>query len=182
MCCAALHPLRGVVASYVGRPRSPQRPTVHCRGQDWKPALASSFVESVAERCIGYCGADLKALCTETALRALRRQYPEIYTSAEKLQIETSRINVAAVDFADAMKAITPASQRSVKPAGRRLPAETAPLLEEDLRRALGQLSRLMPDAYETRRTYGSAERLQFGLPPSPPRAWPILQPASPFA
>jgi len=79
--------------------------------QDWKPALAPSFVDSVAERCIGYCGADLKALCTETALRALRRQYPEIYTSSEKLQIDTGHIDVAAIDFVDAMGAITPASQ-----------------------------------------------------------------------
>lgn len=29
---------------------------------------------------VGYCGADLKALCTEAAMRALRRRYPQVLT------------------------------------------------------------------------------------------------------
>lgn len=36
---------------------------------------------------MGYCGADLKALATEAALAALRRRYPQIYSSEGKLQV-----------------------------------------------------------------------------------------------
>jgi hypothetical protein len=44
---------------------------------------------------VGYCGADLKALCTEAALRAVRRRYPQIYKSEDKLQIDPQLVNVS---------------------------------------------------------------------------------------
>lgn len=43
---------------------------------------------------VGYCGADLKALCTEAALRAVRRRYPQIYLSDNKLEIDPKRVVV----------------------------------------------------------------------------------------
>ncbi|KAL0620679.1 Protein GVQW1, partial [Plecturocebus cupreus] len=43
-------------------------------------------------RFAGYCGADIKALCTEAALIALRRRYPQIYASSHKLQLDVSSI------------------------------------------------------------------------------------------
>lgn len=76
--------------------------------------MCTDFVKEVSEKCVGeqhcyysgnfdllcgcclipsdafhlgYCGADLKALCTEAALHALRRRYPQIYLSSEKLQV-----------------------------------------------------------------------------------------------
>jgi SpoVK/Ycf46/Vps4 family AAA+-type ATPase len=41
--------------------------------------LPEWFIADVAERCEGYCGADLQALCTEAALLAFGRHFPEIY-------------------------------------------------------------------------------------------------------
>jgi SpoVK/Ycf46/Vps4 family AAA+-type ATPase len=61
---------------------------------------------------VGYCGADLKALCTEAAMRALRRRYPQIYTSSQKLVIKQDEVMVLRADFADAMRAIQPAAHR----------------------------------------------------------------------
>ncbi|ORX89770.1 hypothetical protein K493DRAFT_266574, partial [Basidiobolus meristosporus CBS 931.73] len=52
----------------------------------------------------GYGGADLKALSTEAALKAIRRKYPQIYNSAEKLLIEPKKIEVTAADFLEAIK------------------------------------------------------------------------------
>lgn len=52
----------------------------------------------------GYCGADLRALCTETALLALRHRYPQIYLSKEKLQLDVSSIIITARNFYDAMQ------------------------------------------------------------------------------
>jgi SpoVK/Ycf46/Vps4 family AAA+-type ATPase len=79
---------------------------------DWKPRLKQSFLAELAELTVGYCGADLKALCAESALVALRRIYPQIYASSEKLVINPERILVQPRDFLQAMEKITPASQR----------------------------------------------------------------------
>ena len=41
-------------------------------------------LDELASRTHGFCGADLRALCSEAALRALRETYPEIFTSTDK--------------------------------------------------------------------------------------------------
>ncbi|CAM1299308.1 ATAD2B (predicted), partial [Pycnogonum litorale] len=60
--------------------------------KDWKPPLTSSFVSEIARKCVGYCGADVKALCAEATLIALRRRYPQIYSSKQKLVLDVSSI------------------------------------------------------------------------------------------
>ena len=52
----------------------------------------------------GYCGADLKALCTEACLHALRRRYPQIYTTSDKLQLDVTSIEISAKDFTRGMQ------------------------------------------------------------------------------
>lgn len=49
----------------------------------------SSFqlLDYLASETTGYCGADMKALTTEACLCCLRRQYPQIYESKVKLDI-----------------------------------------------------------------------------------------------
>lgn len=54
-----------------------------------------------------------QALCTEASLQALRRAYPQIYDSDEKLLIDPSSISVEQRDFVAALACITPASHRS---------------------------------------------------------------------
>jgi SpoVK/Ycf46/Vps4 family AAA+-type ATPase len=81
--------------------------------KSWSPPLSSTFLDELAEACVGYCGADLKSLCTESCLRAVRRRYPQIYKSSDKLVIDPHSIRLSRDDFMTAMKAIVPASQRS---------------------------------------------------------------------
>eukprot|EP01147_Barroeca_monosierra_P006424 gene6424-9317_t len=43
----------------------------------WSPSLSESFLSVLAEECAGFCGADIRALCTEAVLAALRRTFPQ---------------------------------------------------------------------------------------------------------
>uniref|UniRef100_A0A1I8ET20 Bromo domain-containing protein n=1 Tax=Wuchereria bancrofti TaxID=6293 RepID=A0A1I8ET20_WUCBA len=63
----------------------------------------------LSERTSGYCGADLKSLCTEAVLTALRSQFPQIYSSKEKVCIDPKALKVEKKDFDIAMRRIVPA-------------------------------------------------------------------------
>ena len=95
----------------------------------------------------GYCGADIKALCTEAALASLRRRYPQIYGSSVKLQLDVSSIVLGPQDFSRALRAIIPASQRALAPPGRALSPALRPLLAGALTDILGALLRVFPHA-----------------------------------
>lgn len=116
---------------------------IHTR--DWTPKPLDTFLEELAEKCVGYCGADIKSICSEAALCALRRRYPQIYTSSEKLQLDISSIKITAKDFVVAMQKTIPASQRAVTSPGQALSAISKPLLENTLQRILGALQRVFP-------------------------------------
>ncbi|KAM9163982.1 ATPase family AAA domain-containing protein 2 isoform 3-T3 [Pangshura tecta] len=116
---------------------------IHTR--DWTPKPLDMFLEELAEKCVGYCGADIKSICSEAALCALRRRYPQIYTSSEKLQLDISSIKITAKDFVVAMQKTIPASQRAVTSPGQALSAISKPLLEKTFHRILGALQRVFP-------------------------------------
>nr|XP_008163394.1 ATPase family AAA domain-containing protein 2 isoform X3 [Chrysemys picta bellii] len=116
---------------------------IHTR--DWTPKPLDTFLEELAEKCVGYCGADIKSICSEAALCALRRRYPQIYTSSEKLQLDISSIKITAKDFVVAMQKTIPASQRAVTSPAQALSAISKPLLEKTLHRILGALQRVFP-------------------------------------
>ncbi|XP_044524933.1 ATPase family AAA domain-containing protein 2 [Gracilinanus agilis] len=118
---------------------------IHTR--DWNPKPLDIFLEELAEKCVGYCGADIKSICSEAALCALRRRYPQIYTSSEKLQLDLSSINISAKDFVVAMQKIIPASQRAVTSPGQALSAIVKPLLESTVHKILGAIQRVFPHA-----------------------------------
>uniref|UniRef100_A0A674MIX8 ATPase family AAA domain-containing protein 2 n=1 Tax=Takifugu rubripes TaxID=31033 RepID=A0A674MIX8_TAKRU len=118
---------------------------IHTR--DWNPKLAEPFVEELAEKCVGYCGADVKALCTEAALVALRRRYPQIYSSSVKLKLDITSIVLGPGDFIKAMRTIVPASQRALAPAGRALSPTLRPLLAASFSLVLKALLRVFPHA-----------------------------------
>ncbi|CAL8394639.1 unnamed protein product [Arctogadus glacialis] len=115
--------------------------------RDWNPSLADLFVDELAEKCVGYCGADLKALCTEAALMALRRRYPQIYSSSVKLQLDVSSITLGAADFSKALQTIVPSSHRALAPSGRALDPALRPLLDHSLSLVLKSLLRVFPHA-----------------------------------
>uniref|UniRef100_A0A8C2UNI2 ATPase family AAA domain-containing protein 2 n=1 Tax=Chinchilla lanigera TaxID=34839 RepID=A0A8C2UNI2_CHILA len=118
---------------------------IHTR--DWNPRPLDIFLEEVAENCVGYCGADIKSICAEAALCALRRRYPQIYTTSEKLQLDLSSINISAKDFEVAMQRMIPASQRAVTSPGQALSAIVKPLLQSTVCRILDALQRVFPHA-----------------------------------
>uniref|UniRef100_A0A3Q2TQ55 ATPase family AAA domain-containing protein 2 n=1 Tax=Fundulus heteroclitus TaxID=8078 RepID=A0A3Q2TQ55_FUNHE len=123
---------------------------IHTRG--WNPKLSEPFVDELAEKCVGYCGADIKALCTEAALMALRRRYPQIYGSSVKLKLDVKSIVLGPADFSKAMKTIVPASQRALAPPGRALSPTLRPLLASSFSSVLKALLRVFPHAQCTDR------------------------------
>uniref|UniRef100_A0A665VI53 ATPase family AAA domain-containing protein 2 n=1 Tax=Echeneis naucrates TaxID=173247 RepID=A0A665VI53_ECHNA len=123
---------------------------IHTR--DWNPKLAEPFVDELAEKCVGYCGADIKALCTEAALVALRRRYPQIYGSSVKLKLDVTSIVLGPGDFSKAMRTIVPASQRALAPPGRALSPTLRPLLASSFSLVLKALLRVFPHAQCTDR------------------------------
>ncbi|XP_039235783.1 ATPase family AAA domain-containing protein 2-like isoform X2 [Pipra filicauda] len=118
---------------------------IHTR--DWNPKPSDNLLEELAEVCVGYCGADIKALCAETGLCALRHRYPQLYESRERLQINTDLIKIKANYFSMAMQKTVPASQRAVPSPGRALSAISKPLLKNTLERILKALQRVFPHA-----------------------------------
>ncbi|KAM6444326.1 ATPase family AAA domain-containing protein 2, partial [Rhynochetos jubatus] len=118
---------------------------IHTR--DWSPQPLDSFLDELAAKCVGYCGADIKSLCAEAALCALRRHYPQIYQSTEKLRLNMASIKITAQDFVTAMQKIVPASQRVVSSPGRPLTPMLKPLLGNTLARILRALQRAFPHA-----------------------------------
>lgn len=93
----------------------------------------------------GYCGADIKAVCSEAALCALRRHYPQIYASSQKLLLDVESISVSGRDFLSAMRKIVPASQRAVASPAKALTPVIEPLLSSALNNAMEMLQRLFP-------------------------------------
>jgi len=113
----------------------------------WASPPNGELVEELASAAVGYCGADLKALCTEASLAALRRKFSQIYDSEKKLLVDPGGISVEKRDFLSALTAITPASHRSAAAHARPLPTLTAPLLKGQLQHILARVQRCFPPA-----------------------------------
>ena len=75
---------------------------------EWEQKPGEEFLNEIATKTAGYCGADLKALCTESVLNALRRTYPAVYKTQKKIHIDMMNINPIEKDFKNSMKSITP--------------------------------------------------------------------------
>uniref|UniRef100_A0A6B2KXG9 Bromo domain-containing protein n=1 Tax=Arcella intermedia TaxID=1963864 RepID=A0A6B2KXG9_9EUKA len=78
----------------------------------WDPPVPEDLKQTIVTKTVGYCGADIKALCTEASLKALRRLFPQIYETNAKLLIDPKSIQVDLSDWLDAMASITPTAQR----------------------------------------------------------------------
>ncbi|KAG0380541.1 hypothetical protein BGX24_007571 [Mortierella sp. AD032] len=111
----------------------------------WVPALDEGFKDELARITTRYCGADIKALCTEAALKAIRRRYPQIYESNEKLLIDTASIVVEEVDMLKSAKAMVPASYRVTGATASPLPATIKPLLQDQFDKICKAVDRLFP-------------------------------------
>uniref|UniRef100_A0A3B4ENX9 ATPase family AAA domain-containing protein 2 n=1 Tax=Pygocentrus nattereri TaxID=42514 RepID=A0A3B4ENX9_PYGNA len=118
---------------------------IHTR--QWKPSPSDAFLEELSDKCVGYCGADVKAVCTEAALCALRRRYPQIYGTSSKLLLDVNSISISSRDFVYAMMKMVPASQRAVSSPARALDPVLQPLLSSLLANILTVLHRIYPHA-----------------------------------
>ena len=84
---------------------------IHTRGM---PLAANDIdLRSLAAELHGYTGADIKALCREAAMKALRRYLPEIDLEGDKISRETLEImEIRNKDFREGMKEIIPTAMR----------------------------------------------------------------------
>ncbi|KAK9700367.1 TAT-binding protein-like protein 7, AAA ATPase [Basidiobolus ranarum] len=106
-----------------------RRTIIDINTKKWNPPISEELKDRLAVMTKGYGGADLKALSTEAALKAIRRRYPQIYDSDEKLLIEPKNIEITAADFLEAIKTTIPCSQRSSPLQVNPLPTAIKPLL-----------------------------------------------------
>ena len=85
---------------------------IHTRGM---PLAGDVNLKKLAEMTHGYTGADLAALCRETAMKALRRYLPQINLEEERVPPSVlEKMEVKMEDFLNAYKEITPTAMREV--------------------------------------------------------------------
>ncbi|KAJ5121222.1 uncharacterized protein N7515_009183 [Penicillium bovifimosum] len=113
--------------------------------KEWNPPLPSNVKDELAAMTKGYGGADLRALCTEAAINAVQRRYPQIYKSDQKLVIDPKTIDVVPKDFMIAIKKIVPSSERFSSSGATALPPNIEPLLRQPLSEIKSLLSEILP-------------------------------------
>ncbi|CAD6914104.1 unnamed protein product [Tilletia controversa] len=116
---------------------------IHTRG--WEPPLSDEFKDRLAEVTKGYGGADLRALCTEAALNAIQRRYPQIYNTNERLLLQPETIHVDAKDFMMSVNKVVPSSKRAGTGSAAALPEHFQPLLGGAVEEATKILDSVMP-------------------------------------
>jgi len=85
---------------------------IHTRGM---PLAEDVDLKKLADMTHGYTGADLAALCRETAMKALRRYLPEIDLEQERIPPSVlEKMEVKMEDFINAYREITPTAMREV--------------------------------------------------------------------
>ncbi len=85
---------------------------IHTRGM---PLAEDVDLKKLADMTHGYTGADLAALCRETAMKALRRYLPEIDLEQERIPPHVlEKMEVKMEDFINAYREITPTAMREV--------------------------------------------------------------------
>ncbi len=70
-------------------------------------------LRELASELHGYTGADIKSLCREAAIKAIRRYLPEIDLESEKISSEVLQtMGIKLIDFYDAMHEVVPTAMR----------------------------------------------------------------------
>lgn len=111
----------------------------------WKKPPSEQLLKILAEKAIGYCGSDLRALCTEAVLQGLRRTYPQIYMTSNRLLLDPGRVEVKKQDFMQASSILIPSSQRVTLCAGRKLQPFMEPLLGPPLEELISLVKAIFP-------------------------------------
>ncbi|OJT10605.1 hypothetical protein TRAPUB_12904 [Trametes pubescens] len=111
----------------------------------WEGEKGEEHVKGLAKLTKGYGGADLRALCTEAALNAVQRRYPQIYKSNERLTLKPETIEAELRDFMISIKKLVPSSARSVSSTASPLPTQLVPLLQEPLDKIKEVINKVLP-------------------------------------
>lgn len=111
--------------------------------KDW--GLSDEFKLSLAKETKGYGGADLRAMCTEAALNAIQRTYPQVYLSKEKLVVDPDKISIHMTDFMLSKNKIIPSSERSSTSGAGPFPKPVEPLLRDQFKAITGVLDSVLP-------------------------------------
>src|ERR671916_10872 len=83
---------------------------IHTRGM---PLAQDTDLQELASELNGYTGADIKALCREAAMKALKRYIPEIDSGSGEVPPDTLRLmDIRSKDFREGMKEIIPTAMR----------------------------------------------------------------------
>ncbi|KAK0197523.1 AAA-domain-containing protein [Armillaria mellea] len=113
--------------------------------EGWSGEAGSEKIKGLAKMTKGYGGADLRALCTEAALNAVQRKYPQIYKSNDRLLLKPETIGVGLRDFMISIKKMIPSSARSSSSSATPLPPQFEPLLFETFEKAKAVIERVLP-------------------------------------
>jgi len=85
---------------------------IHTRGM---PLAKNVVLERLADVTHGFVGADLQALCKESAMRALRKILPEIDLESKSIPPKViEQLEVTMDNFLDALKDVEPSAMREV--------------------------------------------------------------------
>ncbi|CAB3230706.1 unnamed protein product [Arctia plantaginis] len=122
-----------------------RRDILHIYTQHWLPRLSDDTLDHIADITGGYGGSDLKALCSEAVLKALRRVYPQVYESEHALVIDTKNVEVTRKDLLEAMHSLVAAGARTSPLAAKRLPPHCIPLLQAQVQSAATVLQNMFP-------------------------------------
>jgi len=83
---------------------------IHTRGM---PIGDDIDLKEISSELHGYTGADIKSLCKEAALKAIRRYLPEIDLETEKISSKVLQsMQIKLIDFYDAMQDVVPTAMR----------------------------------------------------------------------
>ena len=98
------------------------------------------MINLLADKTIGYSGADLRGLCAEATLNALRRRYPQVYQTSQKLALDFDQIQIKEADFCQAMEKLVPSTHRIQDQSASPLLPRLRPLLGPVLSQLCGKL------------------------------------------
>ena len=83
---------------------------IHTRGM---PISEGVDLKDLASELHGYTGADIKSLCREAAMKAIRRYLPKIDLETERIPSEVLQsMEIKLIDFYDAMHEVVPTAMR----------------------------------------------------------------------
>ena len=83
---------------------------IHTRGM---PISEEVDLKELAAELHGYTGADIKSLCREAAMKAIRRYLPKIDLETERIPSEVLQsMEIKLIDFYDAMHEVVPTAMR----------------------------------------------------------------------